>query len=72
MGGRTKPRPPIDRRKAPGKTILTTRIVYITRGFALVHCTATLDVLCPVVEFLSRLLTAHHRGAQTPPRAHGH
>ena len=41
MGGRTKPSPPTDRRKASGKTVLTTRIVYITRGFALVLWTAT-------------------------------
>src|SRR5699024_10885177 len=57
MGERTKPSPPRDRRKAPGKTVLTTRVVYITRGFALVHCTATLDVPRPVVELLSRLRT---------------
>ena len=41
MGGRTKPSPPTDRRKASGKTVLTTRIVYITIGFALVLWTAT-------------------------------
>lgn len=58
--------PPADRRKAPGRTVLTTRSSTSPEAFALVTYVATLDVPRHIVELLAKLLAAHRRALTTP------
>lgn len=60
--------PAADRRKAPGRTVLTTRSSD-TRGSTLVTYVAMLDVPRHVLEYLSRLLAGHRRTIGTPKRS---